>query len=113
MRKLTINESNLIDRITQAYKLPFAVDDSQSGVYDAESDVIIDLQTALEYIDEAIACDETLLSCDDFEAFKKLHGSIVQDINCPLGGDEHNDCDGCAYSVDYHYVDGECVRREH
>lgn len=31
---------------------------------------------------------------------------------CPLGGDEHDDCDGCAYSTDYHFVNGECVRRD-
>lgn len=30
---------------------------------------------------------------------------------CPLGGDETNDCDGCPYSIDYHFVDGECIRR--
>ena len=30
---------------------------------------------------------------------------------CPFGGDESNDCDGCPDSGDYHFVDGECVRR--
>lgn len=33
-------------------------------------------------------------------------------FECPLGGDTTNDCDGCIYSVDYHFVDGECIRRE-
>lgn len=34
--------------------------------------------------------------------------------DCPLGGDISNDCEGCAYSGDYHYdhTVGECVRRE-
>ena len=32
-------------------------------------------------------------------------------IKCPLGGDETDDCADCAYSIDYHFVDGECVRR--
>lgn len=31
---------------------------------------------------------------------------------CPLGGDETDDCADCAYSFDYHFVNGECVRRE-
>ena len=31
---------------------------------------------------------------------------------CPLGGDIENDCADCAYSCDYHFVDGECVKRE-
>ena len=34
------------------------------------------------------------------------------ECQCPLGGDEHHDCDGCAYSGDYHFVNGECVERE-
>ncbi|MCL2189051.1 MAG: hypothetical protein FWB87_09845 [Defluviitaleaceae bacterium] len=31
---------------------------------------------------------------------------------CPLGGDIENDCDGCTYSGDYYYKDGECVLRD-
>lgn len=31
---------------------------------------------------------------------------------CPLGGDISNDCAECIYYCDYHYVNGECVRRE-
>lgn len=34
------------------------------------------------------------------------------ECKCPLGGDEANDCADCAYSCDYHFVDGECVRRK-
>lgn len=33
-------------------------------------------------------------------------------LECPLGGDETNDCADCAYAGDYHFVNGECVRRE-
>lgn len=33
-------------------------------------------------------------------------------FGCPLGGDETDDCADCAYSCDYHFVDGECIRRE-
>lgn len=36
----------------------------------------------------------------------------VTDDDCPLGGDISNDCEGCAYACDYHFVDGECIRRE-
>ena len=31
---------------------------------------------------------------------------------CPNGGDEADDCADCAYSPDYHFVDGECVKRK-
>lgn len=31
--------------------------------------------------------------------------------SCPHGGDIANDCEDCAYKYDYHYADGECVRR--
>lgn len=31
--------------------------------------------------------------------------------SCPLGGDISDDCSGCIYSGDYHFVNGECVSR--
>ena len=31
---------------------------------------------------------------------------------CPLGGDITDDCADCFYAGDYHFVDGECIRRE-
>lgn len=33
-------------------------------------------------------------------------------LECPLGGDETDDCADCVYSCDHHFVNGECVRRE-
>ena len=33
-------------------------------------------------------------------------------IQCPFGGDETNDCADCAYSEDFHFVKGECIRRD-
>jgi hypothetical protein len=35
---------------------------------------------------------------------------MVED--CPNNGDIENDCADCAYSAEYHYQNGECVRRE-
>lgn len=32
--------------------------------------------------------------------------------SCPFGGDETNDCADCAYSGDFHFVKGECQRRD-
>ena len=48
---------------------------------------------------------------EEYEEYlaEMLNGSKPQ---CPLGGDETNDCQGCAYSKDYHFVDGECVIRD-
>lgn len=34
------------------------------------------------------------------------------ELECPLGGDETDDCADCPYAGDYHFVNGECVRRE-
>ena len=33
---------------------------------------------------------------------------------CPLGGSVENDCEGCAYSGNFHYDEktGDCIRRE-
>lgn len=30
---------------------------------------------------------------------------------CQYDGDISNDCEGCVYGGDYHFVDGECVER--
>ena len=32
--------------------------------------------------------------------------------SCPFCGDETNDCADCAYSGDFHFVKGECQRRD-
>lgn len=63
--------------------------------------------------------DEKMLtgnSYDEVEDFVK-HSSSVDEMfdnqcKCIFGGDETNDCADCAYSGDYHFVNGECVRRE-
>ena len=39
-------------------------------------------------------------------------GQEMCGLECPLGGDETNDCADCVYSGDYHFVNGECVERE-
>lgn len=31
--------------------------------------------------------------------------------DCPMGGDTTNDCEGCIYSGDYHFFNGDCVLR--
>lgn len=35
----------------------------------------------------------------------------MNEFKCALGGDETNDCEDCPYAGDYHFVNGECVRR--
>lgn len=34
-----------------------------------------------------------------------------KEYKCPLGGDETDDCADCVYACDYHFVNGECIRR--
>ena len=51
------------------------------------------------------------------EHLLELRASIVEivaehELECPLGGDETDDCADCPYAGDYHFVDGECLRRE-
>ena len=31
---------------------------------------------------------------------------------CPIDGDNRNDCEACVYSGEYHFVDGDCVKRD-
>ena len=42
----------------------------------------------------------------------ELEDSQDGECQCPFDGDITDDCADCAYSCDYHFVDGECVRRE-
>lgn len=35
----------------------------------------------------------------------------IKNNECPFNGDVANDCNDCAYSSDYHYMNGECVER--
>lgn len=44
--------------------------------------------------------------CLDVEELDDAYEDI-----CPFGGDITNDCTDCAYSGDYHFVNGECVER--
>jgi hypothetical protein len=40
-----------------------------------------------------------------------LDDSSKEKSDCPEGGDLANDCKGCTYSGDYHFVTGECLKR--
>lgn len=46
-----------------------------------------------------------------FERFFSLEPGCKLNF-CPYGGDETDDCADCAYAGDYHFVDGECLKRE-
>lgn len=110
-RKLSIEEANLIDLITSKLKLPFVVV-SPETIYDAEEDENMILVEALSYISEALDGNEETLSKTEFTAFKEILSAYGLLLHCPLGGDETNDCEGCFYSGDYHFVDGECLKRD-
>ncbi len=50
---------------------------------------------------------------DFFEQkIEEMYEKEYTKCQCPNGGDETNDCADCAYSCDYHFVNGECARRE-
>lgn len=74
------------------------------------------------------ACGEYFVSgrencrlCGDFSEMHSLKQLTIkawneaatdeQQCKCPLGDDEADDCADCVYSADYHFADGECVRR--
>lgn len=45
--------------------------------------------------------------------YNQMYNDLADNLfECPLGGDETNDCADCAYAGDYHFVNGECVARE-
>lgn len=46
------------------------------------------------------------------QKIQAMYEKEYAECQCPNGGDETDDCADCAYSCDYHFVNGECVRRE-
>ena len=57
--------------------------------------------------------DDNMLKNDLKEVCKICQETWETPSNCPcpLGGCILNNCEDCAYSSDYNYADGECVRR--
>ena len=47
--------------------------------------------------------------CPEFDVDLLMYDSRLG--KCPLGGDEADDCLGCIYSGDYHFINGKCERR--
>ena len=76
-----------------------------------------DLEMIMADMSGELNC-EYLIILDNGET---IDTGIIDDIDrvkcdgcneCPLGGDIEDDCADCIYSCDYHFVDGECVKRE-
>lgn len=52
--------------------------------------------------------------CGEFNLHSARIKNSLKKLNkkCPFGGDTANDCKDCVYAHDYHFVNGECVRRK-
>ena len=74
------------------------------------------LYNAIVILEEQNCCELGLMDtdlADDIGITQEEYDEIMSnELRCPFGGDETDDCDGCAYSGDYHYVDGECKQRD-
>lgn len=74
------------------------------------------LYNAIVILEEQNGCELGLMDTDLAEELgitqEEYDEVMSNELSCPFGGDETDDCDGCAYSGDYHYVDGECKQRE-
>ena len=46
-----------------------------------------------------------------YERLIELSDESDNTCQCPLGGDESDDCTDCTYGCDYHFENGECVPR--
>lgn len=62
------------------------------------------------------SCGQSIYTCSICSHFIDDFGACtdcpLDNSACPLGGDIENDCSGCVYSPDFHFVDGECVSRD-
>lgn len=71
---------------------------------------LTELLSIVPYIDTDTGDENELYS--EIKNLWDLLDDAVGDPKCPLGGDETNDCADCVDACDYHFVNGECVRRE-
>lgn len=73
------------------------------------------LYNVIVILEEQNCCELNLMNtdlADELGITQEEYDEIMSnELKCPFGGDETDDCDGCAYSGDYHYVDGECTQR--
>lgn len=92
---LNDQEANLVDYITEVYNLPLAYSDGldedtseriESGFfYDCEQDEKLSIKGGLDYIDEALACDDwelanEKLTAEEVEALQNLLLESRKDI---------------------------------
>lgn len=56
--------------------------------------------------------EETNVICLDTDDLEECYDYDDDEDECPFGGDITNDCADCVSSVDYHYENGECIRRK-
>jgi hypothetical protein len=77
-------------------------------------DVDISANTEGEAIERAKRCLPRQMGAPDEIECVELEEE--DEFECPLGGDETNDCAECVYGAEYHLVSGEsgivCTRRE-
>jgi hypothetical protein len=85
----------------------------ECGYKQYDEETIVELKKIhpdLEEHDIPYYCGTCMESASD-ERYIEMDQEMLG-LECPLGGDETNDCADCPYSCDYHFVNGECVRRE-
>ena len=63
----------------------------------------------IEIIRELVSGDE--VDSESTDLINTLYIENPETPRCPLGGDPYNDCEGCAFSMDYHFENGKCVSR--
>ena len=124
---LTDEEYNVLQHITRTTHIDewFRLDTDREGfdcVRNLDTGRKITLRTGVKWLCEGVdwmkAKDWHRLGVTENElgvfcnlCTKRL-GIEFEILECPLGGDETDDCAGCTYAGDYHFVNGECVRRE-
>ncbi len=48
----------------------------------------------------------------EIEVWNQTVDKVLERGLCPFDGNNTNDCEACIFSDNYHYFDGNCVRRD-
>lgn len=61
---------------------------------------------------EANGGEDVVYLLDEDGCIAEEYNPTINKIECPLGGDENNNCDGCVYNGEFEFVSGACLRRD-
>ena len=75
--KLTVEESNLLDKLTARCKMNVAVSKDGDYAIDFDERAKVSIKTLLDYVESNIAATEAMFSKEDVASFYKMYDKYI------------------------------------